>query len=321
MPLIIVAKRLNSSMLTTRKYSIAQLEPYIDWSYFLHAWQMPVKYASLGHLHQCQACRTQWLNALEPHERGAAMEAMHLVDDARQMLAVLGMESAKPAPQIEIKGRVGLFSANSENEDIILTTPQHKEIRIPCLRQQHCNPDKPNLCLADFIRPKEHGIADTIGVFATTANYDYDTIYADDPYKRMLAETLCDRLAEAAACLLHAEVRKTIWGYAPHEELTIEDLLRERNQGIRPAVGYPSLPDQSLNFIFEPLIGMREINIALTNNGAMKPHSSVCGLMISHSKATYFTVGKIDNNQLEDYARRRQLPLERVRQFLSANLS
>lgn len=335
-------------MLTTRRYTVAQLEPYIDWGYFLHAWQMPVKYASLGHLHQCESCRGQWLSQYDAAELPAATEAMHLVDDARQMLA--RMESmAAPAAQnsehknkhIEIIGRVGLFAANSDGDDILIaasgsedapaggttaannnktTSTNCENVRIPCLRQQHCNDGAPNLCLADFIRPKSHGICDRIGVFATSVGANPDELYPTDAYYRMLVQTLCDRLAEAAACLLHKEVRSQIWGYSPDEDLTIEDLLRERNQGIRPAVGYPSLPDQSICFILQRLIAMNEIGIALTENGAMTPHASVCGLMISHPKSRYFAVGKIDAQQLCDYAARRQLPLERIRQFLAGNL-
>ena len=134
-----------------------------------------------------------------------------------------------------------------------------------------------------------------------------------------MTQTLCDRLAEAAACRLHEEVRRKLWGYAPEEELTIHDLLHEHHQGIRPATGYPSLPDQSINFILSPLIGMDRIGITLTENGAMQPSASVSGLMIAHPAARYFAVGPIDETQLHDYAMRRGLDEDRVRQFLTAN--
>lgn len=144
--------------------------------------------------------------------------------------------------------------------------------------------------------------------------------YADDPYNRMMAQLLADRLAEAAAERLHEVVRKEIWGYAKDEQLTIPEMLQERFQGIRPAVGYPSLPDASMNFVIDNLLQFSQIGITLTESGAMRPHASVSGLMISHPEARYFTVGKIGEDQLVDYARRRQLPVDTVRKFLSANL-
>ena len=115
-------------------------------------------------------------------------------------------------------------------------------------------------------------------------------------------------------------VRKAVWGYAPDESLSIPDLLAEKYQGIRPAVGYPSLPDQSVNFILDELLDMKQIGITLTENGAMYPHASVCGLMFSHPRSHYFAVGKIGEDQLEDYARRRGKPIDEMRKFLAANL-
>jgi cobalamin-dependent methionine synthase I len=123
-------------------------------------------------------------------------------------------------------------------------------------------------------------------------------------------------LAEAAAERLHEEVRKSLWGYAPDEHLDIEQMLREEFQGIRPAVGYPSMPDTSLNFLLSDLIGMKSIGIRLTESGMMQPHASVSGLMLAHPQARYFDVGKVGEDQLEDYARRRGLPLQVMRQFI-----
>jgi cobalamin-dependent methionine synthase I len=145
-------------------------------------------------------------------------------------------------------------------------------------------------------------------------DFDYDT------YQKMMVQLLADRLAEATAERMHEEVRKNYWGYAPDEQLTMQELHIEKFQGIRPAVGYPSLPDTSLNFVIDELIGMRQIGIRLTESGAMKPHASVSGLMMAHPKARYFAIGKIGNDQLEDYARRRGLPVEVMRKFLSTNL-
>jgi cobalamin-dependent methionine synthase I len=115
-------------------------------------------------------------------------------------------------------------------------------------------------------------------------------------------------------------VRKELWGYAQDEHLLMDDMLQERFQGIRPAVGYPSLPDASINFILNDLLHMQDIGITLTESGAMRPHASVSGLMISHPKSHYFSIGKIGEDQLADYARRRQMPVETIRKFLSANI-
>ena len=119
---------------------------------------------------------------------------------------------------------------------------------------------------------------------------------------------------------MHEYVRKVAWGYAPDESLSIPDLLVEKYQGIRPAVGYPSLPDQSVNFLLDELLDMKQIGITLTENGAMHPHASVCGIMMAHPQSHYFAVGKIGEDQLEDYARRRGKSVEEMQKFLAANL-
>lgn len=206
-----------------------------------------------------------------------------------------------------------LFDANSQGDDIVL---EHHAI--PLLRQQH--PGSECLCLADFVRPKSSGVVDRIGVFATSVDLGLETDFDRDAYQKMMVQLLADRLAEATAERMHEEVRKHYWGYAPNEQLTMRELHVEKFQGIRPAVGYPSLPDTSLNFVIDELIGMRQIGIRLTESGAMKPHASVSGLMIAHPQARYFTLGKIGEDQLADYARRRGLPVEVMRKFLGSNL-
>ena len=159
-----------------------------------------------------------------------------------------------------------------------------------------------------------------LGIFATSADMALETDFDADPYQKMMAQLLADRLAEAAAERMHEQVRKEYWGYAKDEQLTIPEMLVEKFQGIRPAVGYPSLPDTSLNFVLDELIDMKQIGIRLTESGAMKPHASVSGLMIAHPQARYFNLGKIGEDQLQDYARRRGLPVEVCRKFLAANL-
>ena len=137
---------------------------------------------------------------------------------------------------------------------------------------------------------------------------------------KMRVQLLADRLAEAAAECMHEAVRKTYWGYAPNEQLTMQQLHSEQFQGIRPAVGYPSLPDTSINFVLNELLDFHQIGIRLTESGAMRPHASVSGFMMSHPEARYFAVGTIGNDQLIDYARRRSVPIEVMRKFLISNL-
>ena len=210
----------------------------------------------------------------------------------------------------------GLFEANGDMDDIVIG-----DTRLPMLRQQRKADDgEPNMCLADFVRPLSQGIPDHIGVFATSIDSAVEHDFCDDDFQRMLAQTLADRLAEATAEVLHLQVRRSLWGYAPDEQLSIEQLLREDFQGIRPAVGYPSMPDTSINFIIDRLIDIKRIGIRLTESGAMKPHASVSGLMFAHPKARYFDIGKIDEEQLRDYAQRRHTPVELMRRFLAVRL-
>ena len=206
-----------------------------------------------------------------------------------------------------------LFEANADDDDIIVNGK-----RFPLLRQQQGKP--PYLCLSDFVSPLSRGESDKIGLFATTVDIGLETDFDGDDYQKMLVQLLADRLAEAAAERMHEQVRKEFWGYARDEQLSIPDMLVEKFQGIRPAVGYPSLPDASLNFILDDLLDMKQIGIRLTESGAMKPHASVSGMMLAHPKARYFSIGKIGEDQLGDYARRRGLPIEVCRKFLAANL-
>ena len=208
-----------------------------------------------------------------------------------------------------------LCDANSDGDDIIVN-----RTRIPMLRQQKAVAGKPNLCLSDFLRPAASGIKDTVGLFAASVDTAFTESNGDDPYQRMLSQTIADRLAEATTEKFHEDVRKKYWGYAADEQLTIKDLLAERYQGIRPAVGYPSIPDTSVNFLLYELLDMKGIGISLTESGMMIPHASVSGFMFAHPQSRYFEVGKIDEDQLEDYARRRNQPVELLRKFLVSSL-
>ena len=231
-----------------------------------------------------------------------ASDRHQLRDEARERLLRYGQ-------RYQTHAVVEVLEARSQADDIIF-----HDCVFPCLRQQQLGSDF--LCLADFVSPE----ADRVGVFATSVDMGLETDFDDDPYEKMMMQLLADRLAEATAERMHEWVRKTYWGYAADEQLSVADMLSGRWQGIRPAVGYPSLPDTSLNFLIERLIGMSQIGISLTESGAMKPHASVSGLILSHPSAQYFTVGTIGADQLADYARRRGLPLDETRKFLQANL-
>ena len=264
------------------EYNISQLRPYINWLYFYFAWGLSGK----------------------PQEEKDKLKA-----EADAMLDIFEARDHTHAA-------FGLFEANGDMDDIVIG-----DTRLPMLRQQRKADDgEPNMCLADFVRPLSQGIPDHIGVFATSIDSAVEHDFCDDDFQRMLAQTLADRLAEATAEVLHLQVRRSLWGYAPDEQLSIEQLLREDFQGIRPAVGYPSMPDTSINFIIDRLIDIKRIGIRLTESGAMKPHASVSGLMFAHPKARYFDIGKIDEEQLRDYAHRRHTPVELMRRFLAVRL-
>ncbi|EJX04715.1 methionine synthase (B12-dependent) [gut metagenome] len=327
-------------------YQIHEVAPYINWIYFFHAWGFQPRFANIAQIHGCDACRAMWLSSFPTEERGKAAEAMQLFKEAGRILVALEeigkemdseMTDANEQPSasfdkktemankgngnFRIKTMVKLLPANADGDDLLITKENGEKMRFPLLRQQVVKREQsPFLCLSDYIRPLSSGFADRIGVFASTVDPHMEQMYADDPYKHLLVQTLSDRLAEAATEKMHERVRKEVWGYAPNEDLSIPDLLIEKYQGIRPAVGYPSLPDQSVNFLLDELMDMKQIGISLTENGAMHPHASVCGLMFAHPAAEYFSVGKIGKDQLEDYARRRGMSVNNMRRFLAANL-
>ena len=278
-------------MIRKLTFAISEVAPYINWPYFDYAWGVGSKgREEREQLHRDAALRMQKL-------------------EGRYATTAL----------------FGLFRANSDGDDLLLwpddAAQEASPVRLPMLRQQRAShPGAPNLCLTDFVRPFHLGVSDTVGVFATTVDHAIETDATDDPYGKMRAQTLADRLAEATAELMHLQVRRRYWGYAPDEQLSVSQLHIEAYQGIRPAVGYPSLPDASLNFILSDLIGMKDIGIRLTASGMMVPHASVSGLMLSHPKARYFDIGKIGEDQLRDYARRRAVPVEMARRFLASSL-
>ena len=268
-------------------YSLSDLTPYINWAYFFFAWQVK-----------------------------GQMEKERLRQEAEALLADL-------KGSYHAYGLFELFDAYSDGDDIVVfrsENKKHGDTKIPCLRQQQGNP--PYLCLSDFLPPLSNYKVQSskLALFATSVDIGLETDFDSDPYQKMMTQLLADRLAEAAAERMHEQVRKEFWGYAKDEHLTISEMLVDKFRGIRPAIGYPSLPDTSLNFVIDELIDMHQIGIRLTESGAMKPHASVSGLMLDHPQARYFSVGKIGEDQLRDYAHRRGLPLELCRRFLAANL-
>ena len=291
-----------------KHYRIHEVSEYINWIYFFHAWGFQPRYAAIANIHGCDACRALWLANFPENERAKAAEAMQLFKEANRMLSRLD-------EQYRTHAIFRLMEANSEENDIWL-----EGVRFPLLRQQTAKEGEPYLCLSDFIRPMSSGIPDKIGLFATSVDADMQNLFPDDNYQQLLVQTLADRLAEATAEKMHETVRKEIWAYAPDEDLSIRQLHNEEYQGIRPAVGYPSLPDQSVNFLLDELLDMQQIGIRLTENGMMQPHASVSGLMFAHPASRYFSIGKIDKQQLNDYAIRRGISPDEMRKFLGANL-
>ena len=294
---------------TVIAYDIHDVTEYINWLYFFHSWGFQPRFATIAQIHGCDACRASWLASFPKEDIPKAAEAMQLHKEAQRMLNALDGE-------FKVYAMYRLMDAYADGDDLLLDG-----VRFPLLRQQtHVREDDPYLCLSDFVRPLSSGITDKVGAFATTVDAEMERLYAEDDYKRMLVQTLSDRLAEATAEKLHEDVRKKLWGYAPDENLSVKDLHNEKYQGIRPAVGYPSLPDQSVNFLLDELLDMKQIGISLTENGMMKPHASVCGLMFAHPASRYFSIGKIGEDQLADYAARRGMSIEETKKFLAANL-
>lgn len=295
--------------ITTVTYQIHELAEYINWIYFFHAWGFQPRFAAIAGIHGCDSCLAGWIAGFPEEDRPKATEAVRLYQDAVHMLNQVDM-------RYQVYSLYKLMDANSDGDNLILDGSV-----FPLLRQQtRIRPDDPFLCLSDFVRPLSSGIKDTVGGFATTIDEKMEEEFRHDDYQHMLIKTLGERLAEAAAEKIHEHVRKEVWGYAKDENLTIKQLLDEEYQGIRPAVGYPSLPDISVSFLLDKLIHMGLIGIKLTENGMMQPHASVCGLMFSHPASRYFAVGKIDEEQLADYSARRGYDVGKTRKFLLGNL-
>lgn len=290
---------------------VREVVPYINWKFFFHAWKLSAKFHTVTKVAKDKVSREAWVSTFREAERERALEVARLYDDAQAMLSRFIQEEVG-----YVKALFGLYEAWSEKDTIYLDgTP------FPLLRQQVKSGENGYLCLSDFVAPNLREINDYAGVFMVTAGagageqlkrYEED----GDDYNGLLMRSLLDRLAEAATEWLHAAVRRTYWGYAPDEVITVEEMFAVKYVGIRPAVGYPSIPDQSANFILQDMLGSHEIGISLTENGAMYPNASVSGLFLAHPESKYFAIGEIDNEQLADYARRKGVPAEALRKFL-----
>ena len=286
---------------------LAELIPFIDWSPFFHTWELKGRYPSIF------------------DDATVGPKAKELYDDARRLL-----EEIMQKKLLRAKGVYGFFAAASVGDDIdlyrdatrttVLTTLHH-------LRQQSEKPQgQPNLSLADYLAPKELGRQDHIGAFAVTAGIGLDELCRrfdkdHDDYNSIMAKALADRLAEAFAEWLHKRVREE-WGYGTGEQLTSEDLIREKYRGIRPAPGYPACPDHTeKRLLFDLLSAEKNAGITLTDSFAMLPAAAVSGFYFAHPDAKYFAVGKIGKDQVEDYARRKGMGQRTIERWLSPNLN
>jgi len=289
-------------------YDLAELARYIDWTPFFHAWELKGTFPRI----------------LKDDKYGEA--ARPLYDDAQTMLKQLIQEKWLTA-----NGVVGFWPANSVGDDIELYTDDTRAKRLATLhsiRQQMAREQgKPNLALADFIAPKESGVADYIGGFAVTAGIGEEDVArrferANDDYSKIMVKALADRLAEAFAEALHAKVRRELWAYAPDEKLTNEQLIAEDYAGIRPAPGYPAQPDHTeKGTLFRLLDAEQATGLKLTESFAMWPAAAVSGLYFAHPEARYFGVGKIGRDQVEDYAARKGWSVEEAERWLAPILN
>jgi len=303
------SERANPGFLGTRAIDdqpLSDLVPVIDWSPFFHTWELKGKYPAI----------------LEVPVVGA--KAKELFDDAQGLLKEILDNRLLTA-----KAVYGLFPANSVGDDIeVYKNESRSEVlaTFHTLRQQHEKPEgDANYALADFIAPKSTGLPDYVGGFAVTTGVGIEALCGrfekdHDDYNAIMAKALADRLVEAFAEWLHREVRKA-WGYGEEERLSTEDLIRERYRGIRPAPGYPACPDHTeKRTLFDLLEAERHTGIHLTETYAMVPAASVSGLYFAHPQAKYFAVGKIDQDQVKDYAARKQMDVAVVERWLSPNL-
>jgi 5-methyltetrahydrofolate--homocysteine methyltransferase len=286
---------------------LGELLPFIDWSPLFHAWQLRGTYPKIF------------------EDKVIGNKARELFDDAQTLLEMIVRER-----KLRPHGVHGFWPANSVGDDIEIYADESRTqvlAVVHTLRQQVRKAEGQfNLALADFIAPKTTGIPDYLGAFAVAAGEGLDQLCAKfeadhDDYSSIMAKALADRLAEAFAEYLHKQVRDA-WGYGAGENLSSEDLIKERYRGIRPAPGYPAIPDHTeKRTLFDLLDAESNAGIELTESFAMVPASSVCGLYFSHPSAEYFSVGKIDRDQVLDYSKRKGRDVKDVERWLGPNLA
>lgn len=287
----------------TLEIAVSDLEAVIDWGPFLIAWEMRGSYPQI----------------LDDPDAGP--EARRLIADARAMLR-------EHAGAFRVRAVAGVFPAVADGDDIrVLDAGGGTRAVLHTLRQQTAKtPGKPNRALADFVAPAASGYTDAVGAFVVSV-HGAESLAAGfraehDDYRAILAQSVADRLAEAAAEWLHRRVRTETWGYAPDEALTNDDLVRECYRGIRPAPGYPAQPDHTeKRTLFDLLDAERAVGVGLTEHLAMTPPASVCGLYLAHPDADYFNVGVLGRDQIEDYAARKGVPVDEVERWLAPVLA
>ena len=298
----------NLGVEVLENYPLDKLVPYIDWTPFFHSWEMRGSYPKI----------------LEDKEKG--VEAKKLFDDAQVMLDKIIHEKWLQANAV-----IGLFPANAIGDDIEVYADENRNqllTKFHTLRQQTLKPEgHPNIALSDYVAPKSSGVNDYVGAFALTSGQGIDSKVEEfeknhDDYSAIMLKALADRLAEAFAEHLHERVRKEYWGYASEEKFSNQELIQEQYKGIRPAPGYPAQPDHTeKNQLFELLKVSDSTGISLTESLAMLPTASVCGLYIGNENAQYFGLGKINKEQVEDYAKRKGMEVEVVAKWLSPVLN
>ena len=288
-------------------FPLKDLEDFIDWSPFFHAWELRGRYPKIF------------------EDPVVGVEARKLFADAQGLLkSILG------GKRIRARGVMAFFPAQSEGDDILLYEDERRKkikARIHCLRQQASRTDgQPNRCLSDFVAPLSSGKRDYLGAFAVTTGHGVEEWAKElekghDDYQAILLKALADRLAEAFAEKMHQLARQA-WGFGKKEKLNPEDLIAEKYRGIRPAAGYPACPDHTEKRGLMALLGAeKHAGISLTENCAMAPASSVSGLYFGHPEARYFAVGSIQRDQVEDYAKRKEYSVAEVEKWLRPNLA
>jgi 5-methyltetrahydrofolate--homocysteine methyltransferase len=290
-----------------KAFPLEKIVPFIDWSPFFHAWEIRGRYPALF------------------EDATIGPKARELFDDAQKLLKQIVGQRLFIAAAV-----YGFFPANSVGDDIELYTDESRKTvwqTLHTLRQQvEKNAGEHNHALADFVAPKETGLPDHIGLFAVTVGHGLQELCAKfeadhDDYHSIMTKAIGDRLAEAFAECLHKQVREE-WGYGKSENLSNDDLIREKYRGIRPAPGYPACPDHTEKFLIWDILKAEEkARIKLTESAAMWPASSVSGVYYAHPESKYFAVGKIEKDQVEDYARRKGQSVEWVEKWLSPNLN